>query len=55
MCSLGLMALGNKEKVIKYYDLLIKEKDSVLRMGAVNLLSMAYFNTCENKIISYLL
>ena len=45
MCALGLMALGNKSKVEPYYEEMIKERDYVLRMGAVNMLSMAYFGT----------
>lgn len=55
MCSMGLLALGNRDKVMNVFNDLIKEKDEVLRMGAVNVLGMAYFDTCENKVISLLL
>ena len=55
MTALGLMALGNQEKVQTCYENLIKEKFAILRMGAVNVLSMAYFNTNNNKVISELL
>ena len=55
MCSLGLLALGNRDKIMNTFNDLIKEKDEVLRMGAVNMLGMAFFDVCENKIISLLL
>jgi len=55
MASLGLMALGNKSVVLPFYERCIEEKDKELRQGAVNMLGMAYFNTCQNDIISKLL
>ncbi len=55
MCSLGLMAFGNSNKVLSYFDSLIQEKDSLLRMGAVFMLSMAFFDSNNNDIVSKLL
>lgn len=55
MNALGLMALGNKSKADSYFDRLILEQDYILRVGAVQMLSMAYFGTGDNTIISKLL
>ena len=55
MSALGLMALGNKSKVDSYFDKLIMEQDYVLRIGAAQILSMAYFGTGNNAVIGKLL
>lgn len=55
MFSLGLMGLGHKKKVFLTYESLIKEKDHQLRVGAVNLLSMAHVDTEDNEVLDSLL
>lgn len=55
MSALGLMALGNKSKVDGYFDRLISEQDYVLRIGAAQMLAMAYFGTGDNAVIGKLL
>ena len=51
MCALGLMGLNNKEKVLDLYHEIIIDKDSVVRMGAINMISMAYINTSSHFVI----
>lgn len=55
MCALGLMGLGNKKKVFLTFEKLIQEKDQLLRMGAVNMLGLAYINTEDNEVLDLLL
>lgn len=48
MCAIGLMSLNNREKVMDLYHEIITDKDPIVRMGAVNMISMAYVNTSSH-------
>lgn len=55
MIGLGLMGLGQRKKVFLTFEKLMKESDSLLRFGAVNMLGMAFINTSDNEILNQLL
>ncbi len=55
MNSLGLMCMMKKSEIMPQFQKIIKEKDPIVRSGAVNMLQMAYFGTGDNKVCSILL
>ncbi len=53
--GLSLSYLENQEKSLFEYEKLITEKDAVLRVGALRILSLGFINSSSNKIIKILL
>lgn len=55
MFAVALMAMGHENKIDGIFDKLISERDPVVRLGAVGMMSLAYVGTSDNKAISKLL
>ena len=55
MFSVALMAMGHQSKIDGIFNKLITERDPIVRLGAVGMMSMGYVGTSDNKAISKLL
>lgn len=55
MFAIALMGMGHENNVDGIYEKLIKERDPIVRLGAVGMLALAFVGTSDNKTISKLL